>query len=1032
MSLASARVRSPVRSLTMSPVPATSDDGSPIGSILLTDRSFRIGAKENLRPPMSPGASLNSSPKLSARGGRFKFNSVGATRERPLSGSSTTATTAERHDFLSNAGSDLPGPLTEKAEFTLMRSLSAPSVEHRGEPSTALPGCLFQRAERGSTGSASEKTESNSPVKRLRERQLNGGLLEHHAEPAALVPGALFEKIDTARSRSYGSRAVSDSSGGLATPRLSDEAISQLADRQKEWDRAAANADQKQAELAYYQWNLIREQMNTFSKEILSLRSEVKAMRPTASKVTECETELKKQNESMITLDRALSLQKESMNTLSLSLQKNVEEKLSLSISDVSNSLRGALEEETKHRQSDMRDLSRQISQAKELFEKEIRDRQSSVSHQRMIDELRQQHHEVQTSLRHEKSDREKTSADLQAQLSDLKAQLSDSQTQLASCQKDLQVEHAQRTDQESRLAQNLQNLEGHLAPAVKEVRLMVQQEINEIRSELSVAMQTLSGLQNEVASGLDAANMKSTRLGDELHTSCRDLSSKLDDMRHSLDQEVRIRSDETSQASHAAQRLQGQLDHEGRARAQAMEELCDQTSLHLREIRHKVEKEAGDYLATGERLERLCNELKFHLEAEVTRRNRSSDEADARFRELAQRCTEDARAWAEEHAKISIDLASCRAQVDGESKVLTEVSERLRLLTDTVDSEIKERTHDFNELKESWCALRHALDQDLRRLEARLQAEFENEVRARKEGDDQLLLKTTAFSDSLEATAETVEITVGHVRQAVEKESRDRRVADEALENLVAKHAKDLHAGLEKEASDRGVHVDQLERAHAALSTQVKAEADERMQVKAEAGRNLNSAMQRLETALQTVRDSIRKETLERTANHEDLGRSASALKIELEAEARARKEGDAEIAQRMHEQSTALEYERTERDRADASLRNQVAACQHDLASERSSRVDEVSSLRSLLQAEASERSTADEVGAKNLRTTTRRLENTIESACDLLWAKMGTMAERLVTFGREWRETSPTAELMQHMHTGSLSLQDARDSL
>merc|ERR1719331_1152117 len=317
---------------------------------------------------------------------------------------------------------------------------------------------------------------------------------------------SLYERSEfvTSVGSRVGSRVTSPERRLMHTPGSASNAqTSLISERQMQWDRQAQNADQKQAELFHIQWNLIREQMGTFSRELVAIRAELAGLKSLEARVPAIELQLTQLVDLPSAIDTEARRRKEADDTLSAELR---------SISDMV-----AAEVRTRSHMA---------------ADKEVRERRAAG------DDFSLKLQELVATLEQERTDRDH--ADLALR------------NQIAGCRQDLEVEQKERASEIAEAKRGLQACEGQVGVAVKELKELRAALDKEARARSEELSRTSTSLSREIAHLAEELQRIEARLRGEVEAETRarlaekehqlhvaqELSARVTELSTSLEQE--------------------------------------------------------------------------------------------------------------------------------------------------------------------------------------------------------------------------------------------------------------------------------------------------------------------------------------------------------------------------------------------------------------------------------------------------------------------------------------------------------------
>lgn len=559
----------------------------------------------------------------------------------------------------------------------------------------------------------------------------------------------------------------------MLTPSLISADATIISERQLQWDRQAQSADQKQAELFHIQWNLIRDQMNTFSRELIAIRSELKPLKSMEVRLTDVELKLSQMLDFSSSFDEEARLRREADDALAAQLRTVSE----------------SLASEARARASELEEVSRQLGQVRHGLEKEAREQRVSR------DEIAQKLQDLTGAADQERSDREYAISTLRSQI--------------AGWRQDVEAEHVEHVEHVTALRRAVQALEGQLGPGMKELWAGLEkesrvraEEISKVSSALSRDLGSLGDelRRNEAQFRTELEAEMRARLADKESLERRlaalageELLARLGALSGALDQEVRDRQlgqtegmdrwqdltkaleQERADRERGASTLRGQLgDFRQELRTERSERIAETAEVGrglqslesstvpvLKELRAAIEAEASERKEFDSWLDKSGKEVRARLEAEVGKREHFAEEVIASLADTRRSVENEVLVRTEEHARVALNLSHLQGQLETETRErshgASDLSERLRALSDALGMEAGERRDG---------------DAELERGLRTISAAIEHETRQR-------IQELTSFQDA--TRLEGVERTAGDVAIA-----KDLRTAEQRLEAMV------------------------------------------------------------------------------------------------------------------------------------------------------------------------------------------------------------------------------------------------------
>jgi len=776
--------------------------------------------------------------------------------------------------------------------------------------------------------------------------------------------------------------------------------------RQQLWDEQAANQDLKQAELFHQQWTLVREQMSTFSHEVIQMRAEIRSL---ASWSTQCKQDLadetQRRQELASRLEMAVKAIGEEADSSTRGLQAEILDRREAQ-DRASREIAGM--EERMNR--GVQELRRHMESALENLEVERRERVSSD------ERIRSTVSELQLGLDEEKGQRAQSFDNIEKEVLRLRQAMEEEVRKRATTVGEVTAEVRKLADGADAEARERAATDNSLRQAIRDVNILLEQET---KSRTSSVLQLEKNLETTLVSLRTSFGEEASKRRGEMGT----VNESLQKVRADLERE----SIERSKSNDYLMQLMSQT-------RQGLEKEDEQLAKQLSQVRQALEKEAQERLKEQDGHARSAREALVAVETERQERV-SADEAMrktiaqmevqkgtalAEFQEELQRLqflTESenkARSAGSEEANRSCqELRSLleeqsRALKDAEERISGANREYLKTISDALELETKQRL---------------AGDEEAIRAATHAKQLCEKETRDRNTAEDQVTQRMREVTGSIDKERSDRELSEASTRmqlqtcqQGLLTEKKERVDEDAALrrslnilDGQIAQQGKEITNSLESEGQERRLVQDRFENRHnelrSAIETDAKllkdlvdrlkliADAVETERREREAGmegmerlhasekrdridedatlrRGVSSLEIQITQGLKDLKINIDGEATERKAAHDfvdkrlnelrggfdaDKATSAAHLQERLrslaeshESLVRERYSGDETYVRRIQDLATSIDQMRVDREIADSSMKSQIASCRQEVASEREERSSEIAAVR------------------------------------------------------------------------------------
>lgn len=766
-----------------------------------------------------------------------------------------------------------------------------------------------------------------------------------------------------------------------------------------------------QAELYHQQWNLIREQMSTFSQEVIQMRSEIRSLGAASSQCKQdIADETQRRQELANRLETSVKVLGEEAESIARGLQSEVLDRRETQ--DRTTREMSGLEERLSRSVQELRRLQ---ESAADGIEVERRERVSGD------ERIRSTVSELQLALDEEKGQRSQSFDNLDKEVQRLRQALEEEVRKRATTVGEVSAEVRKLADGAEAEARERAVSDNSLRQAVRDANILLEQESKS---------RTSSVLQLE-----------------------KNLETALVSLRTSFAEEAAKRRGEMGIVNDALQKVRADLEKEGIERSknndyvmqllaqtrQGLEKEDEQLAKLLSQVRHAIEKESQERLKEQDGMARSAREALLSVENERQERV-SADES----------------------------LRKVLAQLDmHKTGALSDFQEELQRLKTVTDSELKHRSVGTEETKQSCQELRLLLDEQSRALKETeerisnanrdylktISDALELETKQRLAGDEEAIRVATNAKQISEKESrdrgfseEQVSQRLREMSATIDKERGDRELNDSSvrmqlqsfqqglltekkdrteeeasirrtlsiLDGQVSQQAKDYANVIETEGQERRMINDRVESRHTELRTVMESEArlvkemGEKLKYLADA---LETERREREAGDQGAERTLSAEKLERTDEDAALRRSLSGLEVQISqglkearilldgemAERKAgaevfekrinelrggldvdratsaahlserlknlaeshdsllkeRSAGEESYIRRVQDLAAAIDQLRVDREIVDSSMKSQIASCRQELASEREERSAEIAAVRRTHQA-------------------------------------------------------------------------------
>mmetsp|Transcript_2554 Transcript_2554/g.4445 ORF Transcript_2554/g.4445 Transcript_2554/m.4445 type:complete len:706 (-) Transcript_2554:120-2237(-) len=568
-----------------------------------------------------------------------------------------------------------------------------------------------------------------------------------------------------------------------------------ISERQVKWDREAALADSKQAELFHTQWNLIREQISTFSRELVGIRMELKNLKVLEGKVAEQDMRVLKNTELLSELIDEPKLRRES------------DERLSLEFRETYKAITEALTQESKDRLAGDEEILRALANVKAMVEKETRDR--SVGGDETLIKLQA----LADGLQQERLDREQGDTALRAQIQQNR--------------QDLVNEKAQREDGEAGVKRSIQVNEAQGTAQLKDLRLALEDEAKARNTGDSALEKACRDLQSLIESE-----------GDKRGNLREDIDKLLQDMGNALEQEARLRGGDDEKLKQALQRTNDTIDANKRERDMAVAELADRIKASNDALGVETKERVINDDGLKKELIRIIEALEQDVKAESDQRKLGDDELARRFgeylrqhedkvtqlRDLHTTTTAEHKEALDNHGRVTRELleGANRAIKEGDDNhgrmLLEEKQQR--------DNGLKALLEEMQKMMKLEQADREAGDQEIAAALRNLDNNNGTQLKAFQDGLDAEIAERKNQVGTLEQNAEAL---FSDLRTAIEKEievrSQETVTIAETAQAERQKNAEESKRAREQAAVEAKAARDRLEASITALHSALEEE---------------------------------------------------------------------------------------------------------------------------------------------------------------------------------------------------------------
>jgi len=618
-------------------------------------------------------------------------------------------------------------------------------------------------------------------------------ILIHTAQTHQPVLGGDFTSGSEGKLASTGTAApaVEVSTKAVPTINLDDvtaspgtKEIALISERQRQWDRQAASADQKQAELSHIQWNLIREQIATFAREIVAVRSDLKALkRVETQQQEELNAEKVQRQELQMEIEEKLRATKESNELLLVEFQ------------EVLKSVADMVAHETKERL--MRDRHVADEEATRQFHQFVSTMQQECSNRELGDSnLRSQLAVLQQDLNAERSKRSEEVAALWGGL-----QASDAQVlqMLKDFRQTLDTETGERVSSADRLEKRFVELWSALDTEAAKIRCALEAEVERWGRMAQDLERSQRGLQDALHQEARARSDGDTDVSEAAERGFRSLSA-------AFEQEAKQRAADNEAKGEALKSLHAELEIETLARKENELRACEEFREASQSLSNTLLQDARERSAGNEEVLRIAMQTKQLAEKESWDRLQANEDINKRLQDLS--TVLDLERGQREHgdSHLCAQLAACRKHLTAEISKRADEAAAMSCGLQTLECHIVQMLKDVGLSLEAEVGERSAAYERLetRCIEWRIALDKEA-VKYAKAAEDaakgiQCLCDTREKDVEMECrkVARMVEDMSGHVEkffEALNTEMQDRKAGDEEAMRSLSDTADRLEA---------------------------------------------------------------------------------------------------------------------------------------------------------------------------------------------------------------------------------------------
>lgn len=634
----------------------------------------------------------------------------------------------------------------------------------------------------------------------------------------------------------------------------SPAAMKTISDRHQQWERLAQNADAKQTEAFNLQWNLIREQMTTFSSETLLIHKELVNIKEEMNKSFEGVRAMGKQSDTSLRL--------------------------------LCNELKVELDIEKQQRKTDISEVDQRIGAVQASLEL---DKKQQNEFERSLSSLSGDIRRLEERLRAEsvmrKESEERLAQDLQSANTNTKSALDDVVKQLEA---GLNTLH-------ERLKSEVSDLQADAAARVKQVeeenaKLASEKELERERQarERRAADDALNERLREIISLVDKE--KGTRESGEsaLRSHMGDLKQEIIaqipmqrilELEKSLEEETKKRSESDNAARASQAKFEAQLEAEGHDRARIVADLTDFLKLQtdsidaelgvksaaiaenqsrLQALKELIETESKTRSDMAKETQDTLRSLSDKFSKEIKDRLSGDEEVDRALQQTKQAFQEEVTLRAANDAKVADRLKDINTALEqdrgdrekGQDKLTTLIGEARQ----EIETEQAQRRDEGAALARSVSALENNLSARVKEVGAALDGEIKTraeEFKAIRGECSRLEAKGDGVANELARTSRDLVDQISKLSESLTNETSNRMNGDAELQIL----AKELQTAIDQESALRC-------KSFAEVGEQIKEETKERttsvIASDESSTRNLNEAVLRLEKIIYSLRDAL------------------------------------------------------------------------------------------------------------------------------------------------------------------------------
>lgn len=404
-----------------------------------------------------------------------------------------------------------------------------------------------------------------------------------------------------------------------------------LSSRTLQWEQQATAVDQKQTEFFHLQWQLFREQISTFSRELVMMRKNMQ----TLQKLSEGETQ--QRVEGMARLSAQVAELNVHTQTVAGGLQREETTR----------------EDEKKQLESKFSDMEQRVMRRlEELHLEDVRLKDAlDIERKERIDGdnfSRTQASKLTSTIEEERGERLSVCDKLAADMQSLRA--------------------AQDRDHKERLERNVK-----IDAELKELRANLEKQCADNRTSIDEGVRRLE----------DGLAQETRALGDETRARAKldeDLREALRRVQDEISREKHDRAEAGKQLESSLNSVRGMLEEEGNQR----KAVSDESARLAQTSRLDLEKEILERKGGADDLARLLTELKGALDSERSERSR---EAKSLEQEVHKAVAEQQRKAKEFEVNLQQTDDYLDAECSARSKMFLSITAQMRAITEQLDA---------------------------------------------------------------------------------------------------------------------------------------------------------------------------------------------------------------------------------------------------------------------------------------------------------------------------------------------------------